>query len=333
MSEFNHWQTVRRLRSTIPATDQEFGAYVTQVYPSKVIKKWLKQVGRMTPGLVSLSADFWAWTFSQCNQKVMDDNLPWFEQTHGTDKAPEVLENILKAAGESLWKTQRILWDTDVFYKAVSDELRRPFLNQSFSACGHDIGDGELWYLSKPHPVPADWVKDDPVMKGSCWWVVSFYFERGENQWFMLYMHTDGEQYQLRYSIVESSSTSYDISGFLAAFSFMDQVINKKPETLSSRAQRRRAERAGIIPPPPTFTLDVEYVPVRVHDLRRFSSTPSSGQNEVEWKYRWIVREHRRNQWYAKTNKHKEIMVPAHIKGPDDKPLRLAYHELDYVHR
>lgn len=66
---------------------------------------------------------------------------------------------------------------------------------------------------------------------------------------------------------------------------------------------------------------------MRVVMLRRRESH-SSGVNignsveSFEWKHQWLVRPHTRNQWYPSKHKHLPVFIAAHIKGPEDKPLK-----------
>jgi hypothetical protein len=78
-----------------------------------------------------------------------------------------------------------------------------------------------------------------------------------------------------------------------------------------SRATGRRAAREQLDSP------------VRVIRLRRSGnhSEGGTGDSSVEWSHRWMVTGHWRNQWYATTGQHRPKWIPAHVKGPADKPL------------
>lgn len=62
---------------------------------------------------------------------------------------------------------------------------------------------------------------------------------------------------------------------------------------------------------------------VQVLTLRRASRGPHlevPPPHGVEWSHRWAVRGHWRNQWYPKLQRHCQIWIEPHIKGPEDKP-------------
>lgn len=85
-----------------------------------------------------------------------------------------------------------------------------------------------------------------------------------------------------------------------------EQVTESTP-----RAERRRTARAQL-----------PDRPVRVVRLRgRQSEHDSTGMGGREYRHRWIVRGHWRQQWYPTLDDHRPIWINAHAKGPDDAPL------------
>ena len=66
---------------------------------------------------------------------------------------------------------------------------------------------------------------------------------------------------------------------------------------------------------------------VRYIDLRRARTEPSDHTDDEprtstrEYRHRWIVRGHWRNQWYPSRNDHRPIWIDPHFAGPEDKPL------------
>jgi hypothetical protein len=81
----------------------------------------------------------------------------------------------------------------------------------------------------------------------------------------------------------------------------------------ADRATRRRLAVVGD-------DRDVIYV---IH-LRRAEHAPVTGDSvEVEWSCRWVVRGHWRNQFHPSTGHHEPTWIYPHVKGPDDKPLRV----------
>lgn len=105
-------------------------------------------------------------------------------------------------------------------------------------------------------------------------------------------------------------------------------------EAPRQRAGRRRDERAGITGPPGVRI-------VRVHSAHRppreaadQDAEQSTGRRAPNWSCRWPVRPYRRNTCLNPRGHadgdcmHKEDIIPAHVKGPRDKPLRVR----DTVH-
>lgn len=46
--------------------------------------------------------------------------------------------------------------------------------------------------------------------------------------------------------------------------------------------------------------------------------------HNVDWKHRWVVDGHWRNQWYPSTKTHRQIWIAPYVKGPEDADLVLA---------
>lgn len=94
----------------------------------------------------------------------------------------------------------------------------------------------------------------------------------------------------------------------------MSQRIIVSSRYTPMRAARREAQRVGLEDPST----------VQVIELRRPRSRPQEHEelgSQREWSHRWIVGAHWRNQWYPSEGRHKQILIPAYVKGPDDKPL------------
>lgn len=63
---------------------------------------------------------------------------------------------------------------------------------------------------------------------------------------------------------------------------------------------------------------------VRLSVLRREATPEKASSGEEKRKlnqHRWVVRMHRRRQWYPSLNKHKIIFVGPYVKGPEDAPM------------
>lgn len=97
--------------------------------------------------------------------------------------------------------------------------------------------------------------------------------------------------------------------GTLYAFAQAEVVETREPQF--DRAQRRRAERAGIVAR--SFTFDL---PHRVY------TGSSDGENveQVDWSHRWWVRPHNR-VLHRGTPMQRTVRVRGYVKGPDGKPF------------
>ena len=49
---------------------------------------------------------------------------------------------------------------------------------------------------------------------------------------------------------------------------------------------------------------------------------PHSLGSGREYRHRWLVSGHFRNQWYRSEQTHKVIWIAPYVKGPDDAPLK-----------
>jgi hypothetical protein len=84
-----------------------------------------------------------------------------------------------------------------------------------------------------------------------------------------------------------------------------------QPDRRTARQFARGAKNGPSIPPW-----------VRVVRLREPAPrSQDAGRGEVEWRYRWLVSEHWRNQYYPSTGQHRPKLIHAYQKGPADKPL------------
>jgi hypothetical protein len=95
-------------------------------------------------------------------------------------------------------------------------------------------------------------------------------------------------------------------------------VLSREP---LPRARRREVQRL-------TKGVPVNYVTVL--RLRR-SKRATVNEQHVDWASRWIVRGHWRNQWYPSEKCHRQRYVPAYIKGPSDKPLRVSDRVVEFI--
>lgn len=79
------------------------------------------------------------------------------------------------------------------------------------------------------------------------------------------------------------------------------------------RPERKRHEKAGIAAP----------ASVRITRLRQTHREPATSESGGgrEYRHRWIVRGHWRNQWYPSVEAHRPKYIVPHPKGPKGAPL------------
>jgi hypothetical protein len=100
----------------------------------------------------------------------------------------------------------------------------------------------------------------------------------------------------------------------LAAQQWLSQRILTTKEAPLNRHARKRAAKV------------METVPsVNVIALRAYESTrsQSSERRDVDWSHRWIVSGHWRKQFHPSTGENVPTWINPHIKGPEDKPLKV----------
>lgn len=104
----------------------------------------------------------------------------------------------------------------------------------------------------------------------------------------------------------------------LARLAFINSPYTDKVAHRLNRAIRRDYERAHLSAPQ-----DLTYVVTlrRRETAEPLGDTGGDGAAAREWRARWWVSGHLRNQWYPSTHEHKLIWVAPYVKGPDDKPL------------
>lgn len=101
---------------------------------------------------------------------------------------------------------------------------------------------------------------------------------------------------------------------FACCLSFMEQKI------IGTRGVKSRAPRPVRRRMPELE--DIEHT-VTVVTLRGYESRPKEGESQpVEWKVRWLVRGHWRQQYYATEDIHKPKWISPYLKGPVGKPLK-----------
>ena len=102
-----------------------------------------------------------------------------------------------------------------------------------------------------------------------------------------------------------------NLSRVLAKAQFMNEEIVSLERERLPRGERRRLARNGESEP------DVLRVALRRKKGERYGP-----ERLVDWKHRWLVSGHWRNQYLPGTGEHRPTYVAPYIKGPDDKPFK-----------
>lgn len=115
-------------------------------------------------------------------------------------------------------------------------------------------------------------------------------------------------------TIEASSRTSHSTASWFATLKtcwlLMGQTISSVSDAHFDRATRRRMARLDLTPPR-----------VRVITLRRVAGDGTSDETDREFRHRWIVRGHWRQQWLPSRGVHRPTWIAPHIKGPEGAPL------------
>lgn len=113
-----------------------------------------------------------------------------------------------------------------------------------------------------------------------------------------------------------------EMAVFVGLVAFMQQRLVVEPKAVHpDRADRRRRTSE------PLPDLVTEYI------LRRITSR-SGEERSVDWRHRWIVRGHWRQQPYGKGRAFRRPQfIPPHIKGPPDAPLKPITERLIRIER
>ena len=105
----------------------------------------------------------------------------------------------------------------------------------------------------------------------------------------------------------------HDLPVIVAMWTLMQQPLASSERIQPDRAASRRAARAGM----PEQSISV----IR---LRRVTSPHSAEPSARDYSVRWIVRGHWRNQYLPSRQTHRLQWITEHVKGPEDKPLKLT---------
>jgi hypothetical protein len=99
----------------------------------------------------------------------------------------------------------------------------------------------------------------------------------------------------------------------LAAWTIMQQPFVTIRQELASRASVKRSRRARM-----------SHTDISVIRLRRMVAKPSGEQGSREYRHRWIVNGHWRNQYLPSRKTHRLQWIPAYLKGPEGAPLKVT---------
>lgn len=100
----------------------------------------------------------------------------------------------------------------------------------------------------------------------------------------------------------------------LAAQQWLSQKILTTKEVALDRPARRRASRVMEL------VSSVKVIALRAYES---SSGQTSERREIDWSHRWIVSGHWRKQLHPSTGESVPTWIGPHIKGPEDKPLKV----------
>jgi hypothetical protein len=103
----------------------------------------------------------------------------------------------------------------------------------------------------------------------------------------------------------------------LATWLLMGQTLTRSEPMTAPRAARRRIERLDPVLDPTVRYIDLRHARTEPSD----SADADSGKGTREYRHRWIVRGHWRNQYYPSRGDHRPIWIDPHLAGPEDKPL------------
>lgn len=109
-------------------------------------------------------------------------------------------------------------------------------------------------------------------------------------------------------------SLSMDSLRFFVSFlCFIRQKCIVEVQERAPRSTRRRLPDDWV--PEPT---------IRTILLRRYAEeSERQGHSQVDWRCKWWVQGHWRDQWYSSIKAHMPVYIETYIKGPEDKPLKL----------
>lgn len=116
------------------------------------------------------------------------------------------------------------------------------------------------------------------------------------------------------YVPVEARQSAMHHMAFMQAFwAFVQQKVVVAEDHVHAREVRKRLAKDS-------YRLG-NLKMVHLRSIARGSVTPSDSPHHVDWKKRWVVRGHWRQQWYKSLQNHRQIWVWPYVKGPENMPL------------
>ena len=123
-------------------------------------------------------------------------------------------------------------------------------------------------------------------------------------------------RYQLPHASAATAGTLSWARLVFATFQLAAQANLAETERQPTpRPERRRTQRAGLP------ERDVRIVRLRRGLADQRAAAQPAGAGGREWRHRWVVRGHWRNQWYPSLGDHRPKWIAPYLKGPDDAPL------------
>lgn len=113
------------------------------------------------------------------------------------------------------------------------------------------------------------------------------------------------------HAVLSTDEVRRTLGLFGAMMLFLEQEILVRERVQASRGARRRA------------ALSEERMINTILLRRVHREGQAVAGREVDWSCRWIVRGHWRNQWYPSLGSHQPVWIAPHVKGPEDRGLRV----------
>ncbi|MDH6130352.1 hypothetical protein [Kitasatospora sp. GP82] len=106
------------------------------------------------------------------------------------------------------------------------------------------------------------------------------------------------------------------VSALAAAWLLMEQpsLAERRPERPDKATARAYARASRAVPEVSIIDLRRAYVP----DAQEETGEDAAGRR---YRHRWVVQGHWRNAWRPSVKAHRQVWIPAHVKGPSGAPF------------